>query len=61
MTRPAFSFTCSPAAASFLRVRPTTLGVIGLGAIGGSVALQAKLAGIPHAVGWSPEPGERWM
>jgi len=46
-------------AASFHPVRPHTLGVIGLGAIGGSVALQAKRAGIPHVVGWSPEPGER--
>src|SRR5207247_6003248 len=46
-------------ASSFHPVRPHTLGVIGLGAIGGSVALQAKRAGIPHVVGWSPEPGER--
>jgi len=40
-------------------VRPHTLGIIGLGAIGGSVALEAKRAGIPKVVGWSPEPGER--
>jgi len=40
-------------------VRPTLLGIIGLGAIGGSVARQGKLAGIPKIVGWSPEPAER--
>jgi len=40
-------------------VRPTHLGIIGLGAIGGSVARQGKLAGIPKIVGWSPEPAER--
>jgi prephenate dehydrogenase len=40
-------------------VRPQTLGLIGLGAIGGSVARQAKLSGIPTIVGWSPEPAER--
>jgi prephenate dehydrogenase len=40
-------------------VRPSTLGVIGLGAIGGSVARQAKQAGIATVLGWSPDPGER--
>ncbi len=40
-------------------MRPSTLGVIGLGAIGGSVALQAKRAGIATVLGWSPEPAER--
>src|SRR5437867_2595434 len=40
-------------------MRPHTLGVIGLGAIGGSLALQAKRAGIGTVLGWSPEPGER--
>jgi prephenate dehydrogenase len=40
-------------------VRPSTLGVIGLGAIGGSVARQAKQAGIASVLGWSPDPGER--
>jgi len=40
-------------------VRPTHLGIIGLGAIGGSVARQGKLAGISKIVGWSPEPAER--
>jgi prephenate dehydrogenase len=44
---------------SFQPVRPHTLGVIGLGAIGGSVARQAKLAGVTSVVGWSPEPSER--
>ena len=44
---------------SFQPVRPNTLGVIGLGAIGGSVARQAKLAGVTSVVGWSPEPSER--
>ena len=40
-------------------MRPSTLGVIGLGAIGGSVARQAKQAGIPTVLGWSPDPAER--
>jgi prephenate dehydrogenase len=40
-------------------MRPTKLGIIGLGAIGGSVALQAKRAGVPTVLGWSPEPAER--
>jgi prephenate dehydrogenase len=40
-------------------VRPHTLGVIGLGAIGGSVALQAKRAGIATVLGWCPDPAER--
>lgn len=40
-------------------MRPSCLGVIGLGAIGGSVARQAKLAGVGKVVGWSPEPSER--
>jgi prephenate dehydrogenase len=44
---------------SFQPVRPNTLGVIGLGAIGGSVARQAKLAGVANVIGWSPEPPER--
>ncbi len=39
-------------------MRPTTLGVIGLGAIGGSLARQAKEAGVA-TVGWSPDPLER--
>jgi prephenate dehydrogenase len=40
-------------------VRPTHLGIIGLGAIGGSLARQGKLAGVPKIIGWSPEPAER--
>jgi len=40
-------------------VRPSRLGILGLGAIGGSVARQAKLAGVATVVGWSPEPSER--
>jgi prephenate dehydrogenase len=35
-------------------VRPTSLSVIGLGAIGGSLAWQAHLAGVPRVVGFSP-------
>jgi prephenate dehydrogenase len=35
-------------------VRPTSLAVIGLGAIGGSLAWQARLAGVPRIVGYSP-------
>ena len=40
-------------------MRPSRLGVLGLGAIGGSVARQAKLAGVSTVLGWSPEPSER--
>ncbi len=40
-------------------MRPTQLGIIGLGAIGGSLARQAKLAGVGTVVGWSPGPAER--
>lgn len=40
-------------------MRPHTLGVIGLGAIGGSLARQAKRAGIPAVLGWSPDNAER--
>jgi prephenate dehydrogenase len=47
---------------TFQAVRPQTLGLIGLGAIGGSVARQVKKlesgAGI-RVIGWSPEPAER--
>lgn len=40
-------------------MKPTHLGIIGLGAIGGSLARQGKLAGVPTIIGWSPEPAER--
>ncbi len=40
-------------------MRPSKLGIIGLGAIGGSIALQAKRAGIATVIGWSPDPAER--
>ncbi|MBI4419575.1 MAG: prephenate dehydrogenase/arogenate dehydrogenase family protein [Gemmatimonadetes bacterium] len=39
-------------------MRPDTLGVIGLGAIGGSVAWQARLAGVRRVIGFSPAPAE---
>jgi prephenate dehydrogenase len=39
-------------------VRPSSLSVIGLGAIGGSLAWQARLAGIPRVVGYSRERAE---
>jgi prephenate dehydrogenase len=39
-------------------VRPSSLAVIGLGAIGGSVAWQARLAGIPRVIGYSPARAE---
>jgi prephenate dehydrogenase len=39
-------------------MRPDTLGVIGLGAIGGSVAWQAVRAGIRRVIGFSPVPSE---
>src|SRR5438105_14426362 len=52
------------ATCTFRAVRPQTLGLIGLGAIGGSVARQVKQSdggqGV-SVVGWSPEPAERAM
>lgn len=39
-------------------MRPETLGVIGLGAMGGSLAWQAMAAGIARVVGYSPVPAE---
>jgi prephenate dehydrogenase len=39
-------------------MRPDTLGVIGLGAIGGSLAWQAVRAGIPRVIGFSATPAE---
>jgi cyclohexadieny/prephenate dehydrogenase / 3-phosphoshikimate 1-carboxyvinyltransferase len=39
-------------------VRPTSLAVIGLGAIGGSLAWQSRLAGIGRVVGYSPQTSE---
>jgi prephenate dehydrogenase len=51
------------ATCTFQAVRPHTLGLIGLGAIGGSIARQVKqsgkASGIATIVGWSPEPAER--
>ena len=39
-------------------VPPSSLAVIGLGAIGGSLAWQSRLAGVPRVTGYSPEPAE---
>ncbi|MEO8090634.1 MAG: prephenate dehydrogenase [Gemmatimonadales bacterium] len=39
-------------------MRPTSLAVIGLGAIGGSLAWQARLAGVRRVVGYSPQRSE---
>jgi len=39
-------------------VRPDVLAVIGLGAIGGSLAWQARRAGVRRVVGFSPDAGE---
>ena len=39
-------------------MQPDSIAVIGLGAIGGSIAWQARLAGVPTVVGYSPEPAE---
>ena len=39
-------------------MRPTSLTVIGLGAIGGSVAWQSRLAGVARVVGYSPSRSE---
>ena len=35
-------------------MRPSSLSVIGLGAIGGSLAWQARLAGVPRVIGFAP-------
>ena len=40
------------------RVRPSSLAVIGLGAIGGSLAWQARLAGVRRVIGYSPDRAE---
>jgi prephenate dehydrogenase len=51
------------ATCTFQAVRPQTLGLIGLGAIGGSIARQVKQSGaqggVLRVIGWSPEPAER--
>lgn len=39
-------------------MRPDVLAVVGLGAMGGSVAWQARLAGVPRVVGFVPDPAE---
>jgi len=39
-------------------VRPSSLAVIGLGAIGGSLAWQARLAGVRRVIGYSPDRAE---
>ena len=39
-------------------MRPSSLAVIGLGAIGGSLAWQARLAGVARVVGYSPSRAE---
>jgi prephenate dehydrogenase len=39
-------------------VNPDVLAVVGLGAIGGSVAWQARLSGVPRVVGFSPDLAE---
>jgi prephenate dehydrogenase len=39
-------------------VHPSSLAVIGLGAIGGSLAWQARLAGVGRVIGYSPVPAE---
>ncbi len=39
-------------------MKPGTLGIVGLGAIGGSVAWQAARAGVKRVIGYSPIPKE---
>ncbi|HZA98165.1 MAG TPA: prephenate dehydrogenase [Gemmatimonadales bacterium] len=39
-------------------MRPSSLAVIGLGAIGGSLAWQSRLAGVARVIGYSPNPAE---
>jgi prephenate dehydrogenase len=36
-------------------MRPDSLAVLGLGAIGGSLAWQARLAGVPSVIGYAPD------
>lgn len=51
-----------PVTTTFKSVRPQTLGLIGLGAIGGSVARQVRQqepGARIRVIGWSPEPAER--
>jgi prephenate dehydrogenase len=40
-------------------VGPSSLSVIGLGAIGGSLAWQARLAGLPRVIGYSPSRADQ--
>lgn len=40
------------------RIRPESLAVIGVGAIGGSLAWRAAQAGVPRVVGWTRERAE---
>ena len=39
-------------------MRPSSVAVIGLGAIGGSLAWQSRLSGVPRVVGYSPSRAE---
>ncbi len=39
-------------------MKPDTLGIVGLGALGGSVAWQAAQAGVKRVIGYSPVPKE---
>ncbi|HEY9015625.1 MAG TPA: prephenate dehydrogenase/arogenate dehydrogenase family protein [Gemmatimonadales bacterium] len=39
-------------------MQPSSLAVIGLGAIGGSLAWQSRLAGVTRVIGYSPAPAE---
>jgi prephenate dehydrogenase len=39
-------------------MRPDSLGVVGLGAVGGSIAWQASLAGTRRVLGFTPRPAE---
>jgi prephenate dehydrogenase len=39
-------------------MRPSSLAVIGLGAIGGSLAWQSRLAGVTRVIGYAPNPAD---
>ncbi len=39
-------------------MQPSHLAVLGLGAIGGSIAWQARLAGVPRVIGYAPDRGD---
>src|SRR5262249_49691683 len=56
--RPVYTPENSHACSWSLTVRPDVLAVVGLGAIGGSLAWQSRASGVRRVVGFSPDPAE---